>query len=108
MPQFSRRYLQQRISRKICPYCKVSYQAPPEIAANIKSVLGPLLPKKFETNPILLTKGKGCDECNQTGYLGRIAIFEILKVTMAINQHILHQDSAEAIEETAKKEDLLE
>ena len=96
--------LAQRISRKICPYCKVSYQAPPEIAANIKSVLGPLLPKKFETNPILLTKGKGCDECNQTGYLGRIAIFEILKVTMAINQHILHQDSAEAIEETAKKE----
>ena len=62
--------LAQRISRKICPYCKVSYQAPPEIAANIKSVLGPLLPKKFETNPILLTKGKGCDECNQTGYLG--------------------------------------
>lgn len=94
----------QRISRKICPYCKVSYQAPPEITGNIKSVLGPLLPKKFETNPILLAKGKGCDECTQTGYLGRIAIFEILKVTIAINQHILHQDSAEAIEETAKKE----
>ena len=96
--------LAQRISRKICPYCKVSYQAPPEITENIKTVLGPLLPKRFETNPILLTKGKGCEECNQTGYLGRIAIFEILKVTMAINQHILHQDSAEAIEKTAKKE----
>lgn len=96
--------LAQRISRKICPYCKVSYEAPPEIAENIKTVLGPLLPKKFETGPILLTKGKGCGECNQTGYLGRIAIFEILKVTMAINQHILHQDSAEAIENTAKKE----
>ncbi len=96
--------LAQRISRKICPFCKESYQASPEVIANMKSVLGPLFPKKNEASPIFLSKGKGCRECNQTGYLGRIAIFEILKVTTAINQHILHQDSAEVIEETAKKE----
>lgn len=96
--------LAQRISRKICPYCKVSYQASPEVTANMKSVLGPFFPKKFETNPIYLSKGKGCLECNQTGYLGRIAIFEIIKVTTAINQHVLRQESAEIIEETAKKE----
>lgn len=96
--------LAQRISRKICPYCKESFKASPEITANIKSVLGPLFPKKYETEPILLSKGKGCHECNQTGYLGRIAIFEILKVTSAINQHILRQESAEEIEKTAKKE----
>ncbi len=96
--------LAQRIARKICPYCKFSYQASPEIMTNIKSVLGAFFPKKFETSPIFLSKGKGCDECNQTGYLGRIAIFEILKVTTAINQHVLRQESAEIIEETAKKE----
>ncbi len=96
--------LAQRISRKICPYCKVSYPASAEVTANIKSVLGRLFPKQFETKPISLSKGKGCQECSQTGYLGRIAIFEILKVTTAINQHILRQDSAEVIEETAKKE----
>lgn len=96
--------LAQRISRKICPYCKISYQASSEVTANMKSVLGPFFPKKFETSPIYLNKGKGCQECNQTGYLGRIAIFEILKVTTAINQHVLRQESAEIIEETAKKE----
>ena len=96
--------LGQRISRKICPHCKVSYPASAEVTANIKSVLGPLFPRKFESTPVLLSKGKGCQECNQTGYLGRIAIFEILKVTTAINQHILHQDPAEVIEKTAKKE----
>ena len=96
--------LAQRISRKICPYCKVMYQASPEISANIKAVLGPLFPKKYEKDTIQLSKGQGCYECNQTGYLGRIAIFEILKVTTAINQHILHQESAEEIEKTAKKE----
>lgn len=96
--------LAQRISRKICPYCRESFKASDEITANIKAVLGPLFPKKYETEPIQLSKGKGCHECNQTGYLGRIAIFEILKVTSAINQHILHQESAEEIEKTAKKE----
>jgi len=96
--------LAQRISRKICPYCKASYQATPEVTAKIKSVLGPLFPKKYETSPVMLSKGKGCDECGQSGYLGRIAIFEILKITTAINQHILHQDSAEEIQKTAKKE----
>ena len=96
--------LAQRISRKICPYCKISYQASAEVTSKIKSVLGLLFPKRFETSPVFLSKGKGCPECNQSGYLGRIAIFEILKVTTAINQHILHQDSAEIIEETAKKE----
>ncbi len=96
--------LAQRISRKICTYCKVTYQASPEVTANIKSVLGSLFPKKFETSPITLSKGEGCQECNQTGYLGRIAIFEILKVTTAINQHVLRQESADIIEQTAKKE----
>jgi type II secretory ATPase GspE/PulE/Tfp pilus assembly ATPase PilB-like protein len=96
--------LAQRISRKICPFCKISYPASSEVTANIKSILGPLFPKKFETSPVSLSKGKGCLECNQTGYLGRIAIFEILKVTTAINQHVLRQESAEVIEETAKKE----
>jgi len=96
--------LAQRISRKICPYCKISYQASAEVTSKIKSVLGLLFPKRFETSPVFLSKGKGCPECNQSGYLGRIAIFEILKVTTAINQHILRQDSAEIIEETAKKE----
>jgi type IV pilus assembly protein PilB len=96
--------LAQRISRKICPYCKTNFEAPKEIAENIKAVLGPLFPKKYESSPVILSKGKGCQECNKTGFLGRIAIFEILKVTSSINQHILKQDSAEVIEETAKKE----
>jgi len=96
--------LAQRISRKICPYCKMSYPASPEVVANIKSALGSFFPKKYENSQVLLSKGKGCDECNQTGYLGRIAIFEVLRITSSINQHILRQDSAEEIEKTAKKE----
>jgi len=97
----------QRICRRVCPNCKTFYEPIPEVVENIKSVLGPLLPQKYESNPIKLAKGEGCSECNQTGYIGRIAIFEVLKVTGTINRLILSSTSAKDIETTAKKEGLI-
>jgi len=97
----------QRICRRICPSCKTYYEPIPQIKEDIKSVLGSLYPKTYETQPVKLSKGKGCQECNQTGYLGRIAIFEVLKISPAVNRMILQQESAKAIEEIAKKEGLI-
>lgn len=97
----------QRICRRICPNCKKSYQPIDKVQENIKTVLGPLLPKTYEKQPITLYKGEGCQECNQTGYLGRIAIFEVLRVSSMINKMILQQESAKNIEEQAKKEGLI-
>jgi len=97
----------QRITRRICPHCKTSYQPVKQVEENIKSVLGNLYPKKFQSQPLLLYKGSGCNECNQTGYLGRIAIFEVLRVSPTINRMILQQESAKNIEEQAKKEGLI-
>jgi len=97
----------QRITRTICPHCKEQYEPVETIKENIKSILGPLLPAKYQTSPILLSKGKGCVECNFSGYLGRIAIFEVLKITPTINKMILQQASAREIEEHAKKESLI-
>jgi type IV pilus assembly protein PilB len=54
-----------------------------------------------------LAKGAGCKECNQTGYLGRVAIFEVLKVTSTINRLILQHASGKEIEEKAKNEGLI-
>ena len=97
----------QRICRRVCPNCKTFYEPVPQVVENIKAVLGPLMPKKYETSPIKLAKGEGCTECNGTGYIGRIAIFEVLKVTGTINRLILSSASAKDIEEAAKKEDLI-
>lgn len=94
----------QRIVRKICPTCKQTYEPAKEIAENIKAVLGDLLP---ESTQIKLAKGTGCAECNHTGYLGRIAIFEVLRISPAVNKMILKQSSAKEIEEQAKKEGLI-
>ncbi len=98
----------QRICRKVCQYCKKEYEAPSQIQSNIREVLGSLLPKLYDNGkPIHIYKGEGCNECNNTGYLGRIAIFEVLKITSTINRMILQQAAAKDIESQAKKEGLI-
>src|SRR3989339_371475 len=93
----------QRIARRICESCKETYQPTPQIKENIVSVLGPLLPSKYSKGEdVKLSRGKGCIECNFSGYLGRIAIFEVLKITPAINKMILREASAKEIEQQAR------
>ncbi len=97
----------QRICRRVCPNCKVFYDPPAQVQENVKTVLGNLLPKGYENKPIKLARGEGCNECNQTGYIGRIAIFEVLKVTGSINRLVLQQSGAHEIEDAARKEGLV-
>lgn len=98
----------QRICRRVCEYCKKEYEAPAQIQSNIKEVLGQLLPQPYlSEKPIHLFKGEGCNECNNTGYLGRIAIFEVLRITPAINRMVLQQLTAKDIEAQARKEGLM-
>lgn len=98
----------QRIVRRVCNQCKISYEPPEKIQTNIKEVLGPLLPNQYQqSQPIKLVKGEGCNQCNNTGYLGRIAIFEVLKVSSTINKMIIQQQSGKEIEAQAKKEGLI-
>ncbi len=98
----------QRIARRVCDSCKEWYEPTPQIKENIKNVLGPLLPGKYDKGePIKLSRGKGCVECNFSGYLGRIAIFEVLKITPTINKMILKEASAKEIEQQARQESLI-
>ncbi len=99
--------LAQRICRRICQHCKESYTPDPSVQQNIKDVLGDFLPKPLKDGgEIKLVKGKGCSECGNSGYLGRIAIFEVIKITSSINKMILNQSTAKDIEEQANKEGL--
>jgi len=100
--------LAQRIIRRICDNCKEWFLPTAEVVENIKTILGPTLPGKYtHGETIQIARGKGCQECNFTGYLGRIAIFEVLKITPAINKLILKASSAKEIETEAKNEGLI-
>ncbi|GMU19453.1 MAG: pilus biosynthesis protein TapB [Candidatus Babeliales bacterium] len=67
----------QRLVRKLCPHCKQQYSPPLDllksIGLNEKTAKG-----------IIFYKAVGCEECNQTGYKGRLALFEIMAMTPGI------------------------
>ncbi len=98
--------LAQRIVRRICTYCRQEYEPALEVQENIKHTLGDLLPNDRTSN-FKLYKGKGCEHCDNTGYLGRIGIYELLKVSPTINKMILKEATAKEIEAQAKTEGLI-
>ncbi|NOX97699.1 MAG: Flp pilus assembly complex ATPase component [Nitrospirae bacterium] len=86
----------QRLARKICPKCKVSYTPSPEEIAWMKLREGEVVPELYE--------GKGCEHCTRTGYRGRIGIFEILIPNKRINELVVQRGSEEEIREEALKQ----
>lgn len=94
----------QRVLRKIHDKCKVSYDPDPKIMEDIKGILGNLMPT---STPPKLYKGQGDADCGNSGYLGRIGIFEVLPVTEKIGRLILERGAASDIEKQAKEEGMI-
>ena len=94
----------QRVARKIHEKCKESYAAEPKIIEDIKKQLGNLWPDGRDTK---LFKGKGDDECANSGYYGRLGIFEVLPVTDKIGRLILSRSAASDIEAQAREEGMI-
>ena len=98
----------QRIVRKVCQNCKEFFTPTPEVQQSIKTELGNLLPKQYQDGqPLRLARGRGCEECNHSGYMGRIGIFEILNITPGVNDLVLKQSSAQEITRQAVKEGMI-
>jgi len=78
----------QRLVRKICTHCKVQEN----VSSSTLEELGDFIPEnsKFYT-------GKGCKECNETGYMGREMICEVLPITDEIRSLIAKGASNESI-----------
>ncbi len=96
--------LGQRIVRKICDNCKEEYAPLPQILEEIKSTLGKIFPNKPE---LKLSKGRGCDQCGKSGYLGRIGIFETIPVTPKIASLVLENADSATIEKEAILEGMI-
>ncbi len=94
----------QRILRKICSNCKQNYPAPAEVAENIKRVLGSFIDG---AKPVVLYKGAGCSQCGNSGYLGRVGIYEVLPMSNGIMKLILARSSDDQIEKQAVEEGMI-
>ncbi len=100
----------QRIARRICPTCKEEYTPEDAVITDIRQVLGPLLPKDKSVKiyrGLGTVNGQACQSCNGSGYLGRIGIFEVFKVTDVISKLILGRSAMREIETQAIKEGMI-
>jgi type II secretory ATPase GspE/PulE/Tfp pilus assembly ATPase PilB-like protein len=109
----------QRLVRKICPNCIQSYNLDAQTVAeleksmNIPDILSvmerekSIMSAKKGLGSLLFYRGKGCKQCNSSGYKGRIGIYEILENDEEIASMILKNSDADSIRSTSKKKGAL-
>ena len=101
----------QRLVRKICDKCKTQTTLPKDELDSMEKILA-VIPKaaKVELKPLksyTFMKGAGCDVCGQSGYKGRLGIFEVLPMSNGITELLLRRASSEEIKELAITEGML-
>ena len=84
--------LAQRLVRVICPKCKEKYTPTDEVLKDLK------LARKIE-----VYRGKGCMRCKETGYMGRIGIYELLLIDDEIKKMATSKASSSEIKKAAVK-----
>ena len=87
----------QRLVRVICPECKTSSLAPPEIL------------KRYgwsKSDSIRLYRGRGCSECYDSGYRGRKGIYEALQVDSDLQQLIITNPSRDELDAYIEKQNI--
>jgi len=100
----------QRLVRKICKSCRQEIAAPAEIRDMIKTSLKDIPAeeaKGIDLKTIKLYAGKGCRLCGNSGYIGRIAIYEVLPLSDKIKTLILDNLSYSKLQEQAKAEGMI-
>ena len=88
----------QRLARKNCPDCKeIDESLNPKLLSSIG-----LTPEQAARAKVY--KGKGCENCNGTGYKGRMGIYEILEISKELKQAVLNNAGQEELVTLAKKQ----
>ncbi len=90
----------QRLVRRICKECKESIQMPTQALVDIGY-------SAEEAPRIQLFKGRGCPNCNNTGYRGRVGLFEVMEVSDEIRELILSGASAIELRRKAVEEGMI-
>jgi len=107
--------LAQRLVRKVCLDCQVKVSPTPEQEKTIRDILKDAVDKNKPIadyglsvdQSFMLTSGKGCATCNNTGYKGRIGIFEAIITDETIEELLNKRPSEQEVRRVAEKQGLL-
>jgi type IV pilus assembly protein PilB len=86
----------QRLVRRICTNCRAEFEPTEELLWELD-----LSPDEVRGRTFYF--GRGCDQCNNTGYRGRTGIFEMMRLDDALKDLILQESSTSLIREEARK-----
>jgi len=84
----------QRLVRRVCKKCRAPATYP-------QAMLDEMGVSPQEVEGITFYKGRGCQECNNTGYRGRVGLYEVMLITPEIREMILHGSSSDALRNKA-------
>jgi type IV pilus assembly protein PilB len=92
----------QRLARRLCLNCRYSEEV--SVSKLPKDVQ-----KSFKTKEVTLYKSKGCEKCNNTGFKGRVGLFEFIYITPEIQELITNQEgvSSQKIWQLAKSQNAI-
>jgi type IV pilus assembly protein PilB len=109
----------QRLVRKICSSCIESYTLSKKAIEDLAEVLsvetvlkaleqsGQILSSKQGLTDLLFYRGRGCKQCGDTGYKGRIGIYEILEIEKRVAELILTDSSSEQLRDAARAQHMM-
>jgi type IV pilus assembly protein PilB len=84
----------QRLVRRVCPHCRKAYVPAPDVLRALS------VPPEDAARTVFYQPA-GCDECNQTGYRGRVGIYEVMTVTDKVRRLIAQRATEDAIRDAA-------
>ncbi len=93
--------LAQRLARKLCPNCKEPYKPTDETLKQNR------FPAEILGTDVTLYRPAGCPRCNNTGYKGRLGLYEVMLVSEAIERLTVERKSADEISRVAQAEGML-
>lgn len=85
----------QRLVRRLCDVCKQPYQPESTVIA-----LAGISPEQVKT--LKFFRAVGCEECSQTGYRGRIAIFEIMEMSAQLSRMVVERADTDTLRRQAR------
>ncbi len=92
--------LAQRLVRKVCSQCKEEYTPPREVLEDLELTSEQIRGKRFY-------RGAGCELCNNTGYKGRVGLFELMIMTNALRDKIMANAQADELRTLAVKQGMV-
>jgi type IV pilus assembly protein PilB len=90
----------QRLVRRICTSCKVPHDEPPPALVQVG-----FTPE--EAQAVVPQRGAGCDKCNNTGYKGRVGLYEVMEITEELRELVLVGASALELRRKAIEEGMV-